>query len=60
MEKNATENNKFTNLIKKISWGKDSEKREGKVLHKEIKNEVKGEQSVTEILITRDVKQNGT
>ena len=27
MEKNATENNKFTNLIKKISRGKDTEKR---------------------------------
>lgn len=27
MEKNATENNKFTNLIKKISCGNDTEKR---------------------------------
>ena len=54
MEKNATENNKFTNLIKKLAVERIQKRDEGKVLHKKIKNEVKDQQSVTEILITRD------
>ena len=60
MEKNAADNNEFKNLIKKkLSWGKRKEILYEKIiiLKKEnwcLKSEVKNQESVIKMLLTRD------
>ena len=56
MEKSATENNKFKNLIKKsFAEERIHIRDELEILYKKKKNEVKNQQSVVEMLITREM-----
>ena len=56
MEKSATENNKFKNLIKKsFAEERIHIRDEVEILYKKNKSEVKNQQSVVEMLITREM-----
>ena len=68
IEKNAAENNKFKDLIKKITEESNHKRNEAEILYEKItilekenqclKNEVKNQQAAIEMLITGDKCRN--